>query len=401
VKAGEESGRPAPSLSDRPADGLVPLASVSGAGVPLLAGYTLAIATDRRRHSIAAQFEQQGARTISVQATRTVAQPHPPALARATLASVAVPADEVLISSAFGVRVWVAAARSLGVSDRLLETMHRARLLASDARAADGLRELGFSQIWSTPSGTVEDLFGYLQAQSIEGRRVLAQLDGEPVRELTRALMTMGAHVVEVPTFRSERPRHLDGMRRLTEYLVRRQVDALVLLSPSSSEALIAQATMDGNVDDVLNAVVSDVLCFSLGPLAARPLIDRGLTPLLPTRPLVSELIALVERELPARAVDIIVGGHEVQLRGQAIVIGQSLIPIQAGPIAVLRVLAGQPGRVMSAAEIRHQVDGWSDVDDHAIEMAVSRLRRCLDGTSLEGLGLIQTVFKRGYRLAV
>jgi uroporphyrinogen-III synthase len=55
---------------------------------------------------------------------------------------------------------------------------------------------------------------------------------------------------------------------------------------------------------------------------------------------------------------------------------------------------------VLSAAEIRTHVPRWSDVDDHAIEMAVSRLRRCLDGTELDGLGLVQTVVKRGYRLA-
>jgi uroporphyrinogen-III synthase len=62
--------------------------------------------------------------------------------------------------------------------------------------------------------------------------------------------------------------------------------------------------------------------------------------------------------------------------------------------------LARHPGRVLSAAEIRRLVPGWAAVDDHAIEMAVSRLRRSLDGTELDGLGVVQTVVKRGYRLA-
>jgi uroporphyrinogen-III synthase len=45
-------------------------------------------------------------------------------------------------------------------------------------------------------------------------------------------------------------------------------------------------------------------------------------------------------------------------------------------------------------------VPGWAGVDDHAIEMAVSRLRRSLDGAELDGSGVVPTVVQRGYRLA-
>jgi DNA-binding winged helix-turn-helix (wHTH) protein len=40
-------------------------------------------------------------------------------------------------------------------------------------------------------------------------------------------------------------------------------------------------------------------------------------------------------------------------------------------------------------------------VDDHAIEMAVSRLRGSLGHSDLRELDLVQTVMKRGYRLAI
>ncbi len=59
------------------------------------------------------------------------------------------------------------------------------------------------------------------------------------------------------------------------------------------------------------------------------------------------------------------------------------------------RVDVRETGRVLSCAEIRRATPSWAAVDDHAIEMAVSRLRRTLhDGQ------LIQTVMRRGYRLA-
>jgi len=76
-------------------------------------------------------------------------------------------------------------------------------------------------------------------------------------------------------------------------------------------------------------------------------------------------------------------------------VFNDELIPMPPEPIAVLRALARNPGRVLSCAEIRRATPSWAAVEDHAIEQAVSRLR-CMvhDGE------LIQTVMRRGYRLA-
>ena len=108
----------------------------------------------------------------------------------------------------------------------------------------------------------------------------------------------------------------------------------------------------------------------------------------------------MIAATLPQRAVRLDFAGTRIEIRGQALFVGGRLIPVQPGPIAVLRALARHPGRVLSAAEIRALVPGWTGVDDHAIEVAVSRLRRSLDGSDLDGTGLVQTVMKRGYRLA-
>ena len=61
----------------------------------------------------------------------------------------------------------------------------------------------------------------------------------------------------------------------------------------------------------------------------------------------------------------------------------------------MLRALARSPGQVLSATEIRQTTPAWAEVDDHAVEMAVSRLRR-----ALRGADVVQTIVNRGYRLA-
>jgi uroporphyrinogen-III synthase len=69
------------------------------------------------------------------------------------------------------------------------------------------------------------------------------------------------------------------------------------------------------------------------------------------------------------------------------------LVAVPPGPLAVLRCLAEAPGRVRSRQELLARLPGGGD--EHAVEMAVTRLRTALGDTRI-----IQTVVKRGYRLA-
>jgi len=62
--------------------------------------------------------------------------------------------------------------------------------------------------------------------------------------------------------------------------------------------------------------------------------------------------------------------------------------------MAVLRALAQSPGRVVSRRELTSALPGGGE--EHAVETAIGRLR-----TSLGGGQVVQTVVKRGYRLAV
>jgi uroporphyrinogen-III synthase len=62
--------------------------------------------------------------------------------------------------------------------------------------------------------------------------------------------------------------------------------------------------------------------------------------------------------------------------------------------MAILRALASSPGRVLPRAELLAALPRGAD--EHAVEMAVARLRAALGGSSF-----IQTVVKRGYRLRV
>jgi uroporphyrinogen-III synthase len=64
-------------------------------------------------------------------------------------------------------------------------------------------------------------------------------------------------------------------------------------------------------------------------------------------------------------------------------------------PMALLRLLTARPGQVLTRAQLLSVMPMARD-DEHAVETAVARLRAALGYP-----GMVQTVVKRGYRLAV
>src|SRR5437868_14404040 len=101
---GEGRGVVAPALSQRPRTLAPP------SGIAPLAGYTVAVASDRRRHPLAGLLEAAGARTVGIQAIRSFSSAEQPAVREATLAALAAPVDELLVASDFGFRAWLRAA---------------------------------------------------------------------------------------------------------------------------------------------------------------------------------------------------------------------------------------------------------------------------------------------------
>jgi uroporphyrinogen-III synthase len=77
------------------------------------------------------------------------------------------------------------------------------------------------------------------------------------------------------------------------------------------------------------------------------------------------------------------------------VVVDGAVRQLAHAPMALMRALARQPGRVVSREALLSALPGGGD-DTHAVETAIARLRA--------GLGTpkaIQTVVKRGYRLAL
>ena len=366
-----------------------------------LAGYTVAVTAARRREELISLLERRGARTFSAPAIRIVPLSDDAELMRATQVCLAEPLDVAIATTGIGFRGWLEAAEGWGLGDKLHARLTEATLLARGPKARGAIRAAGLVEAWSPEGESTSEvlrhlLTDYLPAgEGLAGRRIAVQLHGEPLLDVVEALEAAGAQVVQVPVYRWALPADLAPVHRLVELVLTRQVDAVTFTSAPAAASLLAVAADLGQRDGVVQALCGDVLACCVGPVTAAPLHRHDIPTRRPERFRLGALVREVVSALPAhRDRRLSVAGATIEVRGHAVVVDEEVRPVPPVPMAVLRALSAQPGRVLSRAELLPALPG-TGADEHAVEMAVARLR-----TALGDARLVQTVVKRGYRLA-
>ncbi len=223
------------------------------------------------------------------------------------------------------------------------------------------------------------------------------QLHGEPLPDFTAALRGAGAEVVEVPVYRWVRAEDVRPLRRLVEQVVGGVVDCATFTSAPAVASLLATAREEGRDEALVAALSGPVLVAAVGPVTAAPLERLGVPTVQPERARLGALVRTVVEELPARRTRTVeAAGHRLELRGHAVLVDGRAVDLTVRQAAVLGALVDSGGRVLSRSDLLRTA--WRDevADEHAVEMTVGRLRTALDPAG----AVVQTVVKRGYRLA-
>lgn len=87
--------------------------------------------------------------------------------------------------------------------------------------------------------------------------------------------------------------------------------------------------------------------------------------------------------------------GHRIEIRDSRVFVDGTVKPVSPAGLATLHALARRPGNVVAQEDLMQVLPGHPQ-SRHAVETAVLRLR-----TALGDRGIVATVVKRGYRLAV
>ncbi|MEU0728239.1 uroporphyrinogen-III synthase [Streptomyces sp. NPDC006140] len=360
-----------------------------------LAGFTVGVTAARRADELGALLQRRGAAVLHAPALRIVPLADDSELLAATKEIIEQVPEIVVATTAIGFRGWVEAADGWGLGEELLSRLAGVRILARGPKVKGAVRAAGLTEEWSPSSESMAEVLDRLLEEGVEDLRIAIQLHGEPLPGFVEALREGGAEVVGVPVYRWMPPEDLGPVDRLLDATVSRGVDALTFTSAPAAASFLSRAEERGLLPEVLAALNHDVLPACVGPVTALPLQSRGIDTIQPERFRLGPLVQLLCQELPARARSLPIAGHRVEIRGHAVLVDGDLKPVPPAGMSLLRALSRRPGWVVSRADLLRALPG-SGRDEHAVETAMARLR-----TALGTPKLIQTVVKRGYRLAL
>jgi uroporphyrinogen-III synthase len=365
-------------------------------GVLPLAGYTVGVTAARRREELGTALERKGARVVYGPAIRIVPLADDAQLHEATDRCLAAPLDFVVATTGIGFRGWLDAAETWSLGEPLVKAMAAAAIMARGPKVRGAVRAAELRETWSPESESSSEVLEHMLANyDLTRRRVAVQLHGEPLPDLVDSLRGAGADVIEVPVYRWVPPEDEQPLRRVLEATATAALDCVTFTSAPAAANFLRTADQLGLRDDVLAALKGPVLAAAVGSVTAGPLVRADVPVAMPDRFRLGALVREVVDQLPRRAPVLSTAGHRLEIRGHAVLLDEVLVPLPGAGLALLRELASRPGQVFSRAALGKLLPGES-TDGHAVEVAIARLR-----TTLGDPAIVQTVVKRGYRLAV
>ena len=357
-----------------------------------LAGYTVAITAARRRKEFGTALARRGACVVYAPALQIVPLTDDSQLLAATRACLDAPLDIVVATTGIGFRGWIEAADTWGLADELCAAIDKATVLARGPKARGAIRASGLREEWSPESESSSEVLEHLMTSfDVTGMRIAVQLHGEPLPDMVDMLRMAGADVIEVPVYRWVPPADAEPLQRLISSVVAGSVDCVAFTSAPAAASFLHMADAQGCGPAVRASLQQSVLAACVGPVTAGPLLREGIPVVQPARGRLGALVREIVEQLPRRSgVRLYAAGHELDIRGQAVVIDGRLAPVSAAGMALLRALIAWPGQVIPRSALFP-----GNGDEHAVEVAIGRLRAALGDPRI-----VQTVVKRGYRLA-
>jgi uroporphyrinogen-III synthase len=371
-------------------------AMVEAPNAEALAGFRIGVTSDRRSEDLISALERRGAQVLHAPALRIAPVAEDRALLQDTAAILHTRPDATVITTAYGMRRWTEAADVHGLGEELMEALGASRIFVRGPKARGAVRAAGLNDAGISHDERTSSLVDLLLAEGVDGSTIAVQLHGYTDTTQLARLSGAGARVLTVTPYRWIKPAGSEEkVGRLIEAAVARQLDVVTFTSAPAVDALLSTAHEMGRHDALVEAFRNDVVAAAVGPVTARPLEDAGIRPLMPERYRMGALIRLVVEHLSENRIQRVgTALGEVQIRGRSVILGGRRTDLSPTPMAIFRALATAGGAVLPRESLQQCLPDAPG--EHALDMAVSRLRQALPDASL-----VATVIKRGYRLNV
>jgi len=360
-----------------------------------LDGFRVGVTSDRRSDDLIAALERRGADVLHAPTLRIVPAQEDRRLIDSTRAVIEARPDLLLATTAYGMRGWFEAADAAGLGAALVEVLGHARILVRGPKARGALRAGGLSDQGMSAEETTASLVDQVIEEGAAGRTVAIQLHGFVDEVQLQRLRDAGATVITVAPYSWTTPVDPGRVVRLLEAIAAHSLDAVTFTSAPAAEAMLVAADQRGLRSAVVSALRSDVIAFSVGPVTAAPLLAAGIESIHPDRYRLGALVRVLCEYLTEHQVRRVrTQNGLLEIRGRSAAIDGRRALLSPTSVAVLRLLADAGGAVVPKSTLQEALPEAGD--DHALEVAIARLRQALGDR-----GLVGTVIKRGYRLNI
>ncbi|MGJ9422705.1 uroporphyrinogen-III synthase [Aeromicrobium sp. CF3.5] len=362
---------------------------------PVLAGTRILVTAQRRAGDLSLALGRRGADVVVAASLGVESHIDEETLLAQTRQIIATGADIVVVTTGIGFRGWLDTAEAAGLGHDLVEALREMRIIARGPKARGALQAAGLVPDWVAESETSAEIADLLVTEGVDGLSIAVQHHGAGDDGLETRLAAAGGRPFGLVVYRWGPPPDPDAVERSVRDCAGGAYDAVVFTSAPGAAAWLEAAAREG-VLDTLRRLEKDrrVVLAVVGHVTAEPLRVAGFDPLLPERARLGALVRSLVMLLGDASTSVPTCAGHLRVRATAATIEHEILPVSPSGVAVLRALAADPGRVSSREELLRVLPGDSD-DPHSAEVAVARLREAI------GQPIVQTVVKRGYRLAV
>lgn len=362
---------------------------------PVLAGTQILVTAQRRASDLSLALGRRGADVTVAASLGVESHIDEDTLLAQTRQMIATGTDVVVVTTGIGFRGWLDTAEAAGLGHDLIEALQSVRLVARGPKARGALQAAGLTPDWVAESETSAEIADFLVTEGVEGLSIAVQHHGAGDDGLEKRLAAAGGRPFGLVVYRWGPPPDPAAVDRSVRDAAAGAYDSVVFTSAPGASAWLAAVRSLGVEDDLRRLEKEGrVVMAAVGHVTADPLRSAGFDPLLPDRARLGALVRSLVMHLGDASDSVPTQAGDLRVRAAAATLDHVVMPVSPSGLAILRVLASEPGSVRSREELLAVLPGESG-DPHSAEVAVARLREAI------GRPVVQTVVKRGYRLAV
>lgn len=268
-----------------------------------LSGRRVVLTAQRRAPQFAAALERHGAEIVHAPTLSVIPHADDPELVVRTRALIDRRPDVVVVTTGVGFTGWGQVAEAAGLAEEWHAMLRGARIIARGPKARGAIQAAGLEVSWVAESETSAEIKQALLDQGVSGLRIAVQHHGAGDDGLDDDFAAAGADVCPLVIYRWGPAPDPDAVVAAVRLVADRLCDAVAFTSAPGVTAFLEVARDEGVLDQVIAAFNADhgVLAAAVGDVTAAPLVDHGITPLVPERFRLGALVRALVAELTDR----------------------------------------------------------------------------------------------------